>query len=393
MKILAITFILTILGISSMGVLFLLPSAAGSPPSPALPSCTGDTLTGTTLVSGPPPGATSSPDDITVAVIKGFDNSRPTFWVEWQNNVNPDGTPSPTGVTSSIVTGYDLATGKLITEVRVVGHVDGLTADPLDGTIIATSNEDANSYLALIYPVQGTEATYAFNPSPEVSGNGGTDSIALLHGHIYISHSNPSDVTQPTTYEATLDQSTLTADLTPVYYDNSPATSVNTGGTITMALTDPDTNFVMPRSSPMFAGDLATISQGDGLIIFAAGLPGTPKLSVLSLTDNVKGNVPPIDGLAVATSDRGTLYVVDSGANSIIAFSTTGCAKGTVFVGEPNDNSNPLVGTFNLATGKITPFTNHFVSPKGMIFVPSGHGVGHSGGAGNQGDSGNNQGH
>jgi hypothetical protein len=141
-----------------------------------------------------------------------------------------------------------------------------------------------------------------------------------------------------------------------------------------MALTDPDTNYVMPPESPMFAGDLATISQGDGLIIFASSLQRNPDLSVLSVTDNAAGNVPPIDGLAVATSGSGTLYVVDSGGNTIQAFSTLGCAKGTVFVGEPKDNANPLVGTLNLASGQITPFTNHFVSPKGLLFVPSGHG-------------------
>jgi hypothetical protein len=40
--------------------------------------------------------------------------------------------------------------------------------------------------------------------------------------------------------------------------------------------------------------------------------------------------------------------------------------------GEPSDNGNPLIGTLNLFTGQITPLGNTFVSPKGLLFVPSG---------------------
>jgi hypothetical protein len=335
-RISGITFILGILIVSSLGLLMLLPINADSASSVLPSSCSGKLLSGTTLVSGPPTGG-MTPDDLTIMAVKGLDNGRPLLWTEWQNGIGPTGTPSPTGATQSFVTAYDLKTGVLVREIAVNGHVDGLTADPADGTIIATSNEDANSTLVLIYPLIGAVATYKYSPSPTVSGNGGTDSIAILNGHMYISHSNPNNVTQATTYEVTLDQTTLTAYLTPLFYDNSQAKSVNIGSIVTMALTDPDTNYVMPLASPMFAGDLATISQADGLIIFASHPLYDLHLSVLSLTDNVKDNVPPVDGLAVATSSSGTLYVVDSGANTIQEFSTKGCPSGTVFIGEPNE--------------------------------------------------------
>jgi hypothetical protein len=92
---------------------------------------------------------------------------------------------------------------------------------------------------------------------------------------------------------------------------------------------------------------------------------------VLALTDNKPGNVPPIDGLAVATSDRGTLYVVDAATGTIQALDTSGWRAGTVFVGEPSDNGNPIIGTLNLSTGAIAPLGNSFQSPKGVLFVPS----------------------
>src|SRR6202030_166731 len=107
--------------------------------------------------------------------------------------------------------------------------------------------------------------------------------------------------------------------------------------------------------------------------IFASHLRSALRLTVLSLTDNVPGNVPPIDGMAVATAGRGTLYVVDNKAGTIMALDTRGWPAGTVFVGEPSDNGNPLIGTLNLFTGQITSLGNTFGSPTGLLFIPSGH--------------------
>ncbi len=357
-----------VLLVSSIG-LAILPSVAASSSSSSVSGPS--TLPGTTLVSAPPTGA-KGPDDITVMAVRGLDGGRALIWTAYQNGINPDGTPgTPGGPTQSTVAGYDPSTGALVRTIQVTGKVDGLTADPRLGVLIATVNEDDNSAFNLVFPAIGAVTTFAYSPDPAVNGNGGTDSIAVLGGRIYVAHSNPNDVTQPTDYLVSLQRSTptLTANLSPVFYDNSMATDALTGTTVQLALTDPDTNFAMPKQSPMFAGDLATVSQADGEIVFAH-LGQTPQLTVLPLTDNKPGNVPPIDGLAVATSNSGTLYVVDAAAGTIQALDTTGWAAGTVFVGEPNDNGNPLIGTLNLSTGVITPLGNTFQSPKGLLFVP-----------------------
>jgi len=328
------------------------------------------TLPSKTFVSAPPAGA-KGPDDITMLAVPGLDSGRLLIWTAFQNGINPDGTPgTPGGPIKSTVVAYDAATGKLVREIWVTGKVDGLTADPKTGRIIATVNEDNNSAINIIYPVIGAVATYNYTPNPAFMGVGGTDSIAVLNGVIYVAHSNPANTEQATDYRVTLDQSKLTARLTPVFYDNSSAFNVVSKTKVTLALTDPDTNYIMPSASPLFAGDLATISQADGEIVFAH-LAKSVNLKVLPLTDNKVGNVPPIDGLAVATSGSRTLYVVDAGTNQIIALNTKGWPAGTVFVGEPSDNSNPLVGVLNLHTGVITPFKNVFVSPKGLLFVAS----------------------
>jgi hypothetical protein len=203
---------------------------------------------------------------------------------------------------------------------------------------------------------------------------------------IYVIHSNPVDTSQAAEYLVTLHRSTLVAQLTPVFFDDSTATDAVTGATTSLALTDPDTNFAMPLVSPRFAGDLATVSQGEGQIVFASHLRGTPRLSVLGLSDNVTGNVPPIDGFTVSTCRAGTLYVVDASAGAIYALDTSGWSAGTVFVGEPKDNGNPLLGTLDLASGAITPFGNHFASPKGLLFVPEGCGAHDGAHHGSQGE-------
>jgi hypothetical protein len=332
------------------------------------------TLPSTTFVAAPPPGAKGA-DDLTSLATSGLDNGRLVIWTAYQNGINADGTPgTPGGPTASTVAGYDAKTGALVTTIPVTGKVDGLTAYPAKGRLIATVNEDLNSAFNLIDPATGTVTTYQYSPSPAVSGNGGTDSIAVRGSQIFVAHSNPNDTTQPTNYRVRLDNSTRTAFLTPVFANNAAATDAVTGQPVTLALTDPDTNGFMPGQSPRFQAQLVTISQGDGQMIFAQGLGNRPRLTVLNLTDNVPGNVPPIDGMAVATAGRGTLYVVDSKAGTIMALDTSGLPARTVFVGEPNDNNNPLVGTLNLSTGHITPFGNTFVSPKGLLFLPSGNG-------------------
>lgn len=319
-----------------------------------------------------PPGNATGPDDITY--LPADDESVATIWTAYQNGINPNGTAgSPGGPTQSVVAEYAAATGKLLRTVSVTGKVDGLTADPANGRVIATVNEDNNSAFNLIDASTGAVTHFTYDINPSVSGNGGTDSIAVWNGEIYVSHSNPENTAQSAEYRVWLDHTTHVAHLVPLFWDNSVAQDVLTGQPIALALTDPDTNFVMPNAGERFAGSLALISQGDGKIIFSQA--GAPELSVLNLTDNVSGNVPPADGLAVATSSHGTLYVVDGKTDTITALSTDGWPKGTIFIGEPNDNNNPLVGTLNPNTGVITPLGNHFADPKGILFVPdhSGH--------------------
>lgn len=363
-RIIGSTYVVFLLVASSIGLLI-------SPgPSVSFASGGSNTLPSTTFVAAPPAGS-KGPDDITILSVPGVDGGRAVIWTAYQNGIQANGSAgTPGGQTQSTIAGYDKSSGSLVRVIYLIGKVDGLTADPKSGMLFATVNEDSRSAFNVINPAIGNVSTYSYSPDPAVAGNGGTDSIAVRGDKIYVAHSNPNDTSQATDYIVTLDKLTNTAKLTPLFYDNSTAIDAAKGSNIQLGLTDPDTNLIMPNAGERFADYLATIGQADGQIVFVKP-SDRHQIYALNVTDNKPGNVPPLDGMAVATSGNGTLYVVDTKAGTIQALNTTGWSKGTVFVGEPSDNSNPHVGVLNMTTGKITALGNSFQSPKGLLFVPS----------------------
>ena len=178
-------------------------------------------------------------------------------------------------------------------------------------------------------------------------------------------------------FAVTLNAAAGTAAVAPFFADNATATGVNApnaGKKVTLALTDPDSNGVLPSSSPQFAGDFMLNSQGDEELIFADA--SGQNLHVLKIANSV-------DDTAWATSASGTLYTTDSTANSVDAITgsfTPGAAYTAVT--PCNANSAPStcpgpgypansLGMINLKTGAISNVAvNGPVAPKGLIFVP-----------------------
>ncbi len=175
----------------------------------------------------------------------------------------------------------------------------------------------------------------------------------------------------------TLNAGTKTAAVAPFFADNATATGVNgsnAGKKVTLALTDADSNGVVPSGSPAFAGDFVLNSQGDEELIFSPA--SGQSLQVLKISNSV-------DDTAWATSATGTLYTTDSTANTVDAI-TGPFTPGTAYtaVTPCNANSAPStcpgpgyaansLGTINLQTGAVSNVTVIGpVAPKGLIFVP-----------------------
>jgi len=304
----------------------------------------------------------SQPDDL--EILGG------NLYVGFQNGVGSQGEVSTSGNLDSTLGEFTPA-GSLVKQWDVKGKIDGMGVDSATGQVIATVNEDSNSSL---YAVSGGTITH-YTYTPSLPHLGGTDAVAVYNGKILISASAPgtggkAPASAPAVYTVTLNSGTKTANVAPLFADNATATAVNTGKKTTLALTDPDSNGVVPSNSPAFAGDFALNSQGDLELIFS-GASGQ-NLQVLKLGQSV-------DDIAWATSATGSLYTTDSGVNTVDVLTGT-FTPGTVFTAVTPCNANSAaatcttpnsLGTINLKTGKIgTVAVNGPVQPKGLIFVP-----------------------
>jgi len=322
------------------------------------------------------PAGASKPDDIT--------RLGDLLYVTYQNDAGKDGTPA--GSFSTVIA-YD-STGKAAATYTIPGRCDGLTADPSNNRVLATANEDLNSSLYVIHPGTSAPVHYTYSPDPAQTGsdgkNGGTDSISIAaNGKIYVAHSNPDPKlpapnNAPAVYTLTLTGST--AQLTPVFGVNDPATVINaaTAAAKPMGLTDPDSNQFLPS---LDGGTLIQGAQGDSKLVFATDLNAArPTLKQLDLTNATPPKhgaaTPQLDDLAQVTGP-GTLYAVDQGASAwIYAIDTAGIAPGTVFASQPNPSkgdlpNDPSLGVVDLKTGVVTHVRTPLTSPKGLLFVPA----------------------
>ncbi|HEY6316253.1 MAG TPA: hypothetical protein VIY52_36345 [Streptosporangiaceae bacterium] len=312
----------------------------------------------------------SQPDDI--VALGG------NLYVGFQNGVGSQGEVAPSGNLDSTLVEFT-PSGSVVKQWDVTGKIDGMGADSSNQTIFATVNEDSKSSL---YTISGGTVThYTYTPS-SLPHLGGTDAVAVDNGTILISASAPgtsgkAPASAPAVFKVTLNAGANTAAVAPFFADNATATRTdgsNAGQQVTLALTDPDSNGVVPSSSPKFGGDFVLNSQGDEELIFS-DVSGQ-NLQVLKISNSV-------DDIAWATSATGTLYTTDSTANTVDAITGT-FTPGTAYtaVTPCNANSAPStcpgpgypansLGAINLNTGAVSNVAIiGAITPKGLIFVP-----------------------
>lgn len=301
-------------------------------------------------------GAETSPDDIT-----RLGNS---IYVTFQNGVGPLGEASASGVTASTIQQYSLQ-GVPGRSWSVTGKVDGLTADPAKHRLLLTANEDGNSSFLTLDPSRASAPTrYTYQG---LTHGGGTDAIAVKDDAIIVSASNPSNPAGPAAYRVALVGTT--ARLTPLFSDNSVATSANaaTAGTpVQLALTDPDSNTIVPRSSARFGGSFVLDSQGDQQLIFATtadrGETAAHGLQVLSVAQ-------PLDDTAFATESHRTLWATDPAHNTVDRITGDFTPGEAVSAVTPDTGSDSLA-RLNLTDGSLAPIPGlTAVTPKGLLFT------------------------
>ncbi len=325
----------------------------------------------------------ADPDDITVLGRH--------LYTAFQNGVGPQGQASTDGNTDSTVVEFTAA-GQVIRQWNIKGKCDGLTADTGRHLLIATVNEDANSSVYTITPGAPVGAQiqhYRYNkPLPH---KGGTDAISIYHGRVLISASAPGTTgkaapqpTYPAVYSVTFHRATHVAAVSALFYDEARAAVANLaadhGKLVRLALTDPDSNEIVPHSGPRFAGDFMLTSQGDKeQISVGPGLAFAPRLSVLRLSQSV-------DDTAWARSPFGRLYGADTSGDTVDVVTGRFPAHSIFVAVTPCDANNapatcPAPGFPPNYLGSLNPWTGHITrvpvrgpafEPQGMVFISPG---------------------
>ncbi len=367
------------------------PSAGGWVP-PALTAT--QILAGSSLHHTFIPATSTSDTTVSEPLTKPDDITRlgDELFVGFQNGVGPQGEPSPDGNTDSTIVGFG-PSGHVLGQWDITGKADGVTADPALGAVIATVNEDANSSLDVIEPGAGpTGMVVPYHYNEPLPHGGGTDAISVVDGRLLISASAPGtsglpapQPTYPAVYSVTLDPGAKVATVTPVFNDGDAATVANVnspqfGHSTALALTDPDSNEVVPGDAQRFGGQFLLTSQGDLQQIYVSD-PGRAHqhLSVLSLSQAV-------DDTAWVTGSWGTLYATDSTHDTVDTVTGWFQPGQTLVAATPcGSNSAPSVcpvlpafppnylGTLNPWTGQVQPLVvkgQPFVPQGGLLFLP-----------------------
>jgi hypothetical protein len=327
------------------------------------------TTTGfTASVFALPPKGAVGPDDMGVMngnLFVGYQNGVGTMGEASTTAIIPGSNPPKLGATQSTVAEFSLSGSgirKPIATWLLTGKIDGLTTQPSQNRVLASVNEDGNSGFYTVPATSGSTAQhYTYSPDPSSMGGGGSDAMTAVGNSIYLAGSAPSAANAPALYSVALSEGT--AKLTPVFLDNASATGPN--GAVTLALTDPDTTAAVPPNALADSGQLAVVSQGDNQIIFVQN-PGASNQALTQLPIGAA-----VDGLAYATSTKGSLILTDNSNNRIYAI-TGSFTTGGAYVSTASDSGvAKLVGTLDETTGNITPIAIGFSNPHGMLFVPS----------------------
>ncbi len=283
------------------------------------------------------------------------------------------------GGTSTLVE-YTTA-GALVKTWSIKDKIDGIGADPLNHRLIVTENEDRNSHLFTVTPSAPAAqqvVTYAYVPNPSdahapvaLRTGGGTDQVSVDRaGDILITGSHARVRTGTAVFKVVLrppsgPSDTGTARLSPTFSDDATATNGNKGkGTVTLHLGDVDSGAIVPKSSPRFGGSYVITDQTANELVFSKDIFDGTGLTVLKTHFS-------LDDIRWATSDSGTLYVVNnretvSGGSAI--YKVTGPFE-TNTVLASNDSISDQVVTVNLVTGALTPFVVHLTKATGLVYL------------------------
>jgi hypothetical protein len=303
------------------------------------------------FATGGPVGGTN-PDSVTIG-----DGS---VWIEYGNTASSTG---GSGASTIVRYGFN---GAVQDTFLIAGEVDGLKVNPVTGVVWALQNQDGNSTLSLIDPTTNTVSSPLSYGPPYVYGPTsarGYDDVAFLDGNVYLSYTNPVNPTDPV--------------LQKLNQGNTPSGTLSTTNLVTAQQLNqqiPDTDSL---KSTRF-GDLVLTSEGDGVgsgnpmgEYSLIANPGAADQTVTNVAvGDGKGNyVRGMDDVVFPSRSAGTLYVADTGANTVYALNLTGLDPNTPIIALGDLGGVDEVATVNPTTGVVEQTLLIGVSVHGMEFV------------------------
>jgi hypothetical protein len=291
------------------------------------------------------------PDSIT--------NSDGSVWVEYAN------TGVSTGGGASEIVQYGLG-GRVEHEYAIAGLVDGLKVDPATGMVWALQNNDGNSTLSLIDPRTHLVSNPLVYASPYVYGSNssrGYDDVAFLGGKVYLSYTNPVNPSDSV--------------LQMLDNGNNPSGTLTT----TSILTASQTGIPVPDIDSLKRtpdGELVLTSEGDGpgtgnpvAEFTLISHPGTNNQTEITVPVTSAAGQPAeaMDDVLFPNATAGTLYITDTGSDTVYALKLTGLDLNTPIVSLGSFHEVALV---NPVTGVVEhPLFTGLISPHGLDFVPN----------------------
>ena len=321
-----------------------------------------------TAFSGTPPAGATQPDDLAISA-----NGR-HLWVGYGNGVDTTGRGGPSNVVE-----YDIASGAVLKNINIPGHVDGLKINPVTGDVWATENEDGNPTLAVIDHESGAFKIYRFDPTLIT---GGIDDLVFVptpredsrHDSdsavdVYIVTSSQVDTTTPVIVRIA---GPLRATGTQVKPELPGAPEsvwnvVTNQAETTAMIGDPDSMTLDP------AGELVLDNRSDDSLYIVRN----PKAQnpVLRVPLSLAGNAVEVNDTILTWSETnhfsstaGTIFITDTKANRIYLLTKPYFASNEIYTAA---NVANVVGLVDLNTGVVTPVATGFQGVHGLAFSPT----------------------
>jgi len=314
------------------------------------------------VFSGAPPAGATQPDDLAVSA------NGAQLWVGYGNGVDTFGKGGPSNVVE-----YDIASGVVLKNISIPGHVDGLKINPRTGDVWATENEDGNPTLAVINPASGTFTIYRFSPALIT---GGFDDLVFAPAGP--ERGSPLDVFLVTSSQVDTTTPAIVRISGPPRRTNTPVKAALPGAPQTVwnvvtnnaettdMVGDPDSMTLDP------AGELVLNNRSDdSLYIVRDSKAQNPVLRVPLTLEGTALEVNDTIFTSSATngvsSTAGTIFITDTGANAIYMLTKPYFPASEVYAAA---NVANVVGLVDLNTGVVTPVAQGFKGVHGLAFSP-----------------------